>query len=425
MNCLLTIIKRDPYNGNQTRVKPSEGIDQSMRHWTLYLLTAGAFVVGTAELVVAGILDRIAADLGVSVGAAGQLITAYSLGYAVGTPILIAATHRLGRNALLLGSLALFAAGCLATAAAGDYAAILAGRAVLGVSSGAFSVIAYSAAAQLVPPEQRGRAVGTVTIGMSAATVLGIPAGVLLTNWGGWQTIFAWLGIFALLIMAGIRRWLPKLEGDAPVGFAEQFRVLRNPVISFGFALSACFTTSASLMNSYQVPYLREVLRSGGASIGPLLLAFGVCGMIGSRLGGAGTDKGGSKRIILLGIAGIAAALALLPALSGSRPLGWLVLAAWNGILTMTIPAVLTYFIQQAPQSANIVLGFNTSMLHLGVALGAGAGGALAEGAGTVRYHPWAAAAIALVGLAFAAASFSLSRRAGRRAAGGPDGKVV
>ncbi|MBB6733579.1 MFS transporter [Cohnella zeiphila] len=382
-----------------------------MKNGILYLLTAGAFVVGTAELVVAGILDRIAEDLNVTVGAAGQLIAAYSLAYAIGTPVIIAATSRLSRNALLIGSLALFALGCAVSVAADDYAIVVAGRVVLGVSSGIFSVIAFGAAAELVPPEKRGRAVGMVTLGMSAATVLGIPAGVLFANWGNWRTIFIWLCILTLLIMAGIRLWLPKLKGDAPVRFTEQFRVLRNPVIVSGFLLSGLFTTSASLMNSYQVPYLQDVLHSRESSVSALLLVFGLFGMIGSRLGGVATDKSGSKRIVVLGLAAIAAALILLPALSGSRPLGWATLAVWNGVMSLTIPAVLTYLIQQAPQSANIVLGFNTSMLHLGVALGASGGGALLQSAGTVRYHPWIAAAIALAGLVAAAASFAAGRR--------------
>jgi DHA1 family putative efflux transporter-like MFS transporter len=388
-----------------------------MKKGVLYLLTAGAFVVGTAELVVAGILDRIAEDLNVTVGAAGQLIAAYSLAYAIGTPIIIASTSKLSRNALLLGSLMLFALGCAVSVVAGDYTLVVAGRIVLGVSSGVFSVIAFGAASELVPPEKRGRAVGMVTLGMSAATVLGIPAGVLFANWGNWRTIFIWLGLLTLLIMAGIRLWLPKLKGDAPVRFAEQFRVLRNPVIVFGFVLSGLFTTSASLMNSYQVPYLLDVLRSRESSVSALLLAFGLFGMIGSRFGGIATDRSGSKRIVVLGLIAITAALVLLPALSGSRPLGWSALAVWNGVMSLTIPAVLTYLIQQAPQSANIVLGFNTSMLHLGVAIGAGGGGALLQSVGTVRYHPWVAAGIAILGLLAAGASFAAGRRTRLRAA--------
>lgn len=46
-------------------------------------------------------------------------------------------------------------------------------------------------------------------------------------------------------------------------------------------------------------------------------------------------------------------------------------------------PAIQTYFIQQAPQSANLVLSINTSIIHLGLAAGAGAGGAMIDAAAT------------------------------------------
>lgn len=82
-----------------------------MNRLPILMLALGAFLVGTAELVVGGVLHAMAEDLGVSIALAGQFITAYSLSFALGTPILIALTSRLGRKSLLLGSLAVFIAG--------------------------------------------------------------------------------------------------------------------------------------------------------------------------------------------------------------------------------------------------------------------------------------------------------------------------
>ncbi|MDH5164413.1 MFS transporter, partial [Heyndrickxia oleronia] len=76
--------------------------------WKVYVLALISFLVGTSNYIVSGILDRIAETLGTSVAAAGQLITVYSLAYAIGTPILMALTAKMDRRKLLLYSLGLF-----------------------------------------------------------------------------------------------------------------------------------------------------------------------------------------------------------------------------------------------------------------------------------------------------------------------------
>ncbi|MDR6550702.1 hypothetical protein [Paenibacillus qinlingensis] len=57
-------------------------------------------------------------------------------------------------------------------------------------------------------------------------------------------------------------------------------------------------------------------------------------------------------------------------------------------------PATQTYFIQQAPHSSSLVLSLNTSIIHLGLATGAGAGGAMISANSTVLYNPWMASFI-------------------------------
>jgi predicted MFS family arabinose efflux permease len=72
------------------------------------MLALGNFAVGTGSFVFAGLLGGVARDLSVSVGAAGQLITAYAVVYAIGSPILVTVTSALSRRRLLLVSLLVF-----------------------------------------------------------------------------------------------------------------------------------------------------------------------------------------------------------------------------------------------------------------------------------------------------------------------------
>ncbi|WP_279582960.1 hypothetical protein [Fodinicola feengrottensis] len=68
---------------------------------TLFLAT---FVLGSAELLVVGVLDLIAADLRVSIPSAGGLLTANALGLALGGPVLTAATIKLNKRTVLIGA---------------------------------------------------------------------------------------------------------------------------------------------------------------------------------------------------------------------------------------------------------------------------------------------------------------------------------
>jgi DHA1 family putative efflux transporter-like MFS transporter len=376
----------------------------------IYLLAFGAFLVGTAELVVAGILPEIAADLNVTVALAGQLTSAYSLPYAIGTPLLVAATSRMDRTKLLTLSLAGFVLGCAVSFASRDFGVLMASRVILGLSAGVFSVVAVSAIAKLTPPEKMGSAVGVIALGFGGAMALGVPLGVAVAGWWSWQGVFALLGGLSLLVLAGLGRLLPRVEGDAPARVRDQIGRLREPAIAFGLALSLLMNTGNSVMLTYVSPFLQSVLSLSAAGIGVMMLILGVSGIVGSRLGGLAIDRWGSPRVIAVTLAAIIAVMALLPGAGALAAAGEAGMIVWFVALFMYAPALQTYLIRQAPEASNFVLSVNLSVIHLGIALGAGAGGAAAESFSTVLYHPWIAGGLAAIALAAAVLSFRSGR---------------
>lgn len=382
-----------------------------MNRLNIYLLTLGAFLVGTAELVVGGILNVIADDLRISIALAGQLITAYSLAFAIGTPVLVAVTSRMARKTLLVSSLVIFIIGSLASYASSDYAVLMVSRLILGVSAGVFTVVAISSVAKLVPADKIGRAIGMIALGFGSAMALGVPIGIAVTNWWSWQMIFALLAIVSLLIMLGLIRLLPQIEGDAPVSFAKQFTVLGNPVIVSALFISFLQCMSNSILLTYLTPFLQTVLDLSSSGVGIMMLALGVAGIIGSRLGGYSVDKWGTVRMIALTLAVSVVSLAFLPLSTLSLVAGSGLITIWMLSMFMSAPALQTYFIQQAPQSSNLVLSMNLSIIHLGIAGGAGAGGLIVDSTSTVLYHPWIASLTVALGLAAALVSFALRKR--------------
>nr|WP_241668253.1 MFS transporter [Pedococcus bigeumensis] len=146
-------------------------------HATLVLavLFTGAFTMGCAEMLVVGMLDLISTDLGVSVPAAGALVTANALGLAIGGPLLTLATTRFDRRAVLIGTTAVFVLANLLPALFADYQLFLVARVVIGAVQGLFIAAAMMAATSIVPPERSGRAMALVISGFAMASAVGLP----------------------------------------------------------------------------------------------------------------------------------------------------------------------------------------------------------------------------------------------------------
>ncbi len=163
-------------------------------------------------------------------------------------------------------------------------------------------------------------------------------------------------------------------------------------------------------MYSYVTPFMESILHMKAEAVGYMMLVLGLCSVIGSRLGGAWVDRWGTARMIYVGLAMLVGSLALLPLLKASTLLGLILLCIWMLSMAMTIPAIQTYFIQQAPESSNLVLGLNTSVLHLGVASGAGIGGLVVDATSTVLHSPLIASGAAAISLGMAIVSIKGKR---------------
>src|SRR5699024_1539631 len=153
----------------------------------VYFLMIVAFVVGMVELIIGGILDLIAADLNVSLGQVGFLITIFSLIFAIGAPILLILTSNIERRRLTLISLAVFLAGNLVTVFSPTYTVVFIGRVISALSGALLIILCLTIAPSIVHPKYRGRAIGIVSMGVSASIVLGLPVGLLLGNAFGWR----------------------------------------------------------------------------------------------------------------------------------------------------------------------------------------------------------------------------------------------
>jgi DHA1 family inner membrane transport protein len=370
----------------------------------LLVLALGTFAIGTGSFVFAGLLGSVAEDLSVSVGAAGQLITVYAIVYAVGSPILVTLTSGAARRRLLIISLAVFAGANVAAVVLPSFVPLMASRIIAACAAAIFTPTTAVVAATLAAPEKRGRALATVTGGLTIAFAFGIPLGTLVGDYFGWRAAFVLVGVLGAIALVGITALLPDVQNPPPVSLRERLGVVRQPAVIAALSLTAIGLGAGFVVFTYVGPLMGELTGFGGRGTSAMLLIFGLAGVVGNVVGGYGADRwryGRSLGVIFVVLTLSLLAFSLLAPVAGTVPAvigAGTALVAWSVAGWAITPFQQYRLIELAPQQGNIVLSLNASAIYLGQGMGAGLG-ALAIGYGSLNSLGWVAAIYAAAGL--------------------------
>ena len=336
----------------------------------LYLFTLTNLFVGTGAFVLSGILQPVAASLDVSVAMAGQVMTAYALTSACCGPLFLVLTGRWPRKRAILLALMLFTAGCVLSASATSFAMLMLGRILMGIGS-VFSALAAGVAIALVPPERRGRALSLLFLGVSLSYALGVPLGAWLGFTYGWQ-VPVWVVAFACALMTALLWAMLPRQIDAPganftgiATLARQWPILRVWVRTLLYFI-AIFSVFA-----YAGPVLLALNPLTPGQLSFTLVMFGLSGVVGTVIGGLGTDRFGPVRTLRVQLVVLAAMMLLVPLTRGNYPLTLAVFVVWGvaGFGMMAPQQVM--LASRAPVQAPLLMSLNGSMLYVGTALGA------------------------------------------------------
>jgi predicted MFS family arabinose efflux permease len=353
----------------------------------VFWLALAAFAIGTEAFVIAGLLPEIAGDLQISVAATGQLVTVYSLTYAVGSPILAVIFNNLDRRSVLTLALCCFIAGNLLAVAAPTFPTLLASRMLMALGAGLCMPTALGVAVAIASPERRGRAAALVISGITVATVVGVPLGSLIGNKFGWRATFALVAVLGAVALAGLLFGLPRGLPRTTATLGQRLAVARH-----GAVLSALATTMLWAIGGFTVfTYLSVPLRSLGfdaSEISFALLVFGSAAAIGNMMGGTFADRIGPVPTAALGLAGMATALILQSvALKFTSPeharyVLLLLIFCWGLAGWTFYPAQVASIIRIDPQASMIALSLNASAMYFGFAIGGAAGGVVLSALG-------------------------------------------
>ncbi|WP_163894409.1 MFS transporter [Mycolicibacterium hippocampi] len=385
--------------------------DPVVRWLAVVALALGGFGIGTTEFVAMGLLPDIASGLGVSEPTAGHVISAYAMGVVVGAPLIAAVTARMARRRLLLGLMAVFTVGNLASMLAPSYESLIAARFLAGLPHGAFFGVAAMVAAHLMGPRNRARAVAHVMSGLTIATVLGVPMASWLGQTLGWRAAFGLVVGVGVVTLTALWFWLPfQLRFMPATSPMTELGALRRVQVWLALVVGMIGFGGMFAVYTYIATTMTDVAGLSRALVPVALMVFGLGMVVGNLVGGRLADHS-VIRALYLSMGSLGAALAAFSVASHNPWAALVLLFAIGASGSAVAPALQTRLMDVAHDAQTLAASLNHSALNVGNATGALVGG-LVIAAGLGYTAPAAAGALlALAGIAVLTVSVLLERR--------------
>lgn len=290
-----------------THISPGTALssvqDRSAVRRAMVALITGGVAIGVAEFVTMGLLPQIATGVGVTIPQAGHTISAYAAGVVIGAPLIAALGARAPRRAMLLLLAAVFTVGNVLAAVAPGYETLLVARFLSGLPHGAFFGLAALVAVDLAPPARKGRAVGTVMLGIPIANIIGVPTATWVGQALGWRSAYWGVAALGLLTVALVRLWVPRTAADPGQSWRRELSAFGSLQVWLTLAVGAIGFGGMFAMYSYIAPTVTDVTGLGEGWVPLFLLAFGVGSIVGTWLGGRMADWSVLRSLVLNGCA--------------------------------------------------------------------------------------------------------------------------
>ncbi|GGR50805.1 MFS transporter [Nocardioides luteus] len=358
-------------------------------------LAAGIAILVTSEFLPAGVLPLMAHDLGITEGTAGLAVAATAIAGAATAPSIAMIFPRMDRRTLLVALLVTSAVANLAVAVAPGFLVLLFGRLVLGAALAGYWSFAFAVGTYASPG--RDHVISTsIALGVTVATIVGLPLGSLLADGPGWRWGFAVATVLSLVSAAALSRALPPVPAHPGAGLAMMRRALRNPRLVAGVALVVVVV----LGNFVAYPFIRIAIAETSPGSGMWMLAlWGFGGLVGNLAAGRFAHR--LRAVVTVAPLLLAAGL-VTTLLAGSTPVMALAMVVW-GIGMNMIPVGTQLWVTRAePERTESALALQVTAFQVAITIGAALGGAVLDqyGIGHVLVIGAGAAVVAAAGFA-------------------------
>ncbi|MFF0160466.1 Cmx/CmrA family chloramphenicol efflux MFS transporter [Streptomyces sp. NPDC005263] len=339
----------------------------------LYLLALAVFAMGTSEFMLAGLLPDIASDFDVTVGTAGVLTSGFAIGMMIGAPLVAALARNWPRRSSLLGFVLVFAAAHAVGAVTASFPVLLVTRVVAALANAGFLAVALTAAATLVSPDKKGRALAVLLSGTTVATIAGVPGGSVLGTVLGWRATFWAVAALCLPAALGILKGVPagRVQGEATGGPAlrAELAQLTRPRLIVVMLLGALVNAATFGSFTFLAPVVTGTAGLGELWISVVLVLFGAGSFVGVTLAGRLSDQ---RPALVIAVGGPLLLIGW-PALAvlADKPVALCALVFVQGALSFALGSTLiTRVLYEAAGAPTMAGSYATAALNVGAAVG-------------------------------------------------------
>jgi DHA1 family inner membrane transport protein len=377
----------------------------------LALIALAMFATGTDAYVLPGLLPEIAKTLGVEFRAAAQIVSAYSLIYAICIIPLAVATSRWSFRTTLSAGLALFVAGGLASALATSLGAMLLARCCSGLGVAIVAPTCAAAAVALQPPNRHGRAISIVMFSLALAMAVGLPGGAFIAAAFGWRTTLLLLAAIAAATLVGVLpiRWPDRKQAvSVPSLAADRLLLLGLLTAYLAFVGLYC-------VYIYFGPVFDRATSANSSTLSFLLWLWGIAGVAGSLTAAWLCDRLGARTLVFITLGCLGVNFVALPVTGATIGSALASIAVWGFCGMMLSIALQRQLIERAPTQAAVLSACFVCALQGGIATAGGVGGAMVGNIGAHQLPLLGSAFLALAVLTqwitVAAAGAGLARK--------------
>ncbi|MYM33370.1 MFS transporter [Duganella sp. FT94W] len=284
-------------------------------------------------------------DLKISPAQFGLVVSAYAFSAGLSGLLTAGFADRYDRKQLLLFFYTGFILGTVWCGLAQTFPSLLAARVFTGLFGGVIGSIVLAIATDLFPPAMRGRVMGLIQTAFAASQVLGIPAGIYLSNHWNWHVPFLAMAAFGLLGGLLVAWQMQPVTGH--LGQPQEHSPLKHLLHTvtdrrylLAFCITALLTTGGFMLMPFSSAYIVNNLGISLDHLPTVYLITGVCTIFIGPLIGRAADAFGKFRVFLFGTA-LSIVMVLIYTHLGQIPLWMLVLInsmMFVGIFSRMIP---------------------------------------------------------------------------------------
>ncbi|CAI0859180.1 MFS transport protein AraJ [Serratia grimesii] len=366
----------------------------------VYVLGLSIFSLGTAELMVAGMMSTLSEAFGITVGEVGHLISYYAFGVMLGGPVLtyFFLKFKAPYRTTLLWLLSLYVVVQGSSAFISDYSLLVAIRIVTGVLCAGCLSLSLATSMALVPIEHRPRAASVVIAGFMVSNVFGVPLATIIDQHWGWRISFGLVAVLVFICLLALARLLPSLAAGGTLKMAEELNAFKNKAY-WKACTTSCLILGASFAAfSYFVPVLVDVSNFSMQAVPFILMLYGLANIVGNMITGRLAYRH-SLAIMVVGLTILSLSL-----------LGMALFAEYQAIAIIAViliglsgvpmnPAMMARIVSVA-HPGPMVNAVHTSVINIGLGGGSYLGGmAIASGYG-LRSALWIGMVLAILALA-------------------------